>query len=188
MLLWGLVLLLGASGAGSANGDDGLEVTSPAFDHGGEIPEVHTCDGADRSPRLSIADAPSGTQTFALVMGDPDAPVPSPATLINFTHWVVWNVPADDGTATFPEDAIPAGAESGTNDFGDQGYGGPCPPHPVLDHRYFLTAFAVDTTLDLPEDATRSQLEAALEGHVLDEAALMGTYDRTYGLLPPGLT
>lgn len=158
-----------------------MAATSQAFEHGDEIPEVHTCDGEETSPPLTVTGLPAGTVSLALIVGDPDAPVPG-AGLMNFTHWVLWNAEPTDGQVVFPEDGIPAGAQEGQNGGGDEGWTGPCPPHPAEPHRYHFTFYAVDSTLDLPSDANRSQLEQALEGHVLEEAGLMGTYERTYGV------
>ncbi len=164
-------------------GSRSMAATSQAFDHRGEIPQVHTCDGEGTSPPLTVAGLPEGTVTLALIVGDPDAPVPG-AGLMNFTHWVLWNAEPVDGQVAFPEDGTPAGGQEGQNGGGGEGWTGPCPPHPAEPHRYHFTFYAVDTTLDLPDDANRSQLEEALEGHVLQEAGLMGTYERTYGVLP----
>lgn len=189
----GLVGCLG-EGDGSTTGDAGtpgpqdqgsgpMAATSQAFEHRGEIPQVHTCDGDGTSPPLTVTGLPTGTVSVALIVGDPDAPVPG-AGLMNFTHWVLWNAEPVDGAVAFPEGGAPPGAQEGQNGGGDQGWTGPCPPHPAEPHRYHFTFHAVDTTLDLPDDANRTQLEEALEDHTLGTAGLMGTYERTYGVLP----
>ena len=145
-----------------------LELTSPAFDDGEPIPRKHTCDGEDVSPALHWSSVPDGTRTLALILHDPDAPSG------DFTHWVAWNI--DPGPGELGEGA-PAPAE-GTSGFGRPGYGGPCPPPGHGAHRYFHQLYALDTELDLETGASREQLQDALDGHVLGEARLMGTYER----------
>lgn len=142
-----------------------LAVTSDAFENGGTIPKEHTCDGDDVSPPLSIAGLPEGTKSVAIIMDDPDAPGGT------FVHWVAWNLPKkptiSEGTSE---------GESGENDFGRSGYGGPCPP-PGKAHRYFFKVYALDLIPE-PASATRKGLEAAMKGHVLQQGELMGTYRR----------
>lgn len=145
-----------------------------AFSEGGSIPKKYTCDGADVSPPLSWAGSPSGTQSFALIADDPDAPVGT------WTHWLIWNVPG--GETTLQEgvpkaETLPDGARQGRTDFKRIGYGGPCPP-PGKPHRYFFKLFALDTKLDLKAGATRSELEQAVKGHALAQTELMGLYGR----------
>jgi Raf kinase inhibitor-like YbhB/YbcL family protein len=149
-------------------------LTSTAFAKGGGIPKKHTCDGADVSPALGWNDAPAGTQSFALIADDPDAPVGT------WTHWIIWNIPPK--TATLPE-GVPKvgesgdGARQGKNDFKRVGYGGPCPP-PGKPHRYFFKLYALGAKLDLKSEASKGELERAMKEHVLSEAELMGTYGR----------
>lgn len=147
-----------------------LELTSPAFDDGEPIPEQHGYETANVGPPLSISGVPDAAESLALVMDDPDAV--DPAGMI-WDHWVVWNVPTD---VEIPAGWDPSedGAVEGENDFGETGYGGPAPPDG--EHTYEFTLYAVDTTLDLAEGATKDELERALEGHVVDEAELTGTY------------
>jgi Raf kinase inhibitor-like YbhB/YbcL family protein len=148
-------------------------LTSSAFDEGGAIPKKYTCDGADVSPPLSWAAPPGGTQSFALVSDDPDAPVGT------WVHWVIFNLPAGlDGLPEgVPADAEPSlGGRQGKNDFGRLGYGGPCPPRGT--HRYYFKLYALDATLGLPAGATKAGLLEAMAGHVLAEAQLMGRYSR----------
>jgi len=150
-----------------------MQIRSPAFASGGAIPAMHTCDGADTSPALSWTGAPSGTRSFALIADDPDAPGKT------WVHWVVWNIPAS--AAALPQDVpkkaqLPDGTRQGLTDFGRAGYGGPCPPSGV--HRYYFTLYALDAALELPATTTKAALVKALEGHVLAEAQLMGTYTR----------
>lgn len=149
-------------------------LTAAAFANGGEIPKKHTCDGADVSPALSWNDAPAGTQSFALIADDPDAPVGT------WTHWIIWNIPAN--TKALPESLPKAGesgdgARQGRNDFKRIGYGGPCPP-PGKPHRYFFKLYALDAKLGVKPGASRSELERAMQGHVLSQTELMGTYGR----------
>jgi Raf kinase inhibitor-like YbhB/YbcL family protein len=149
-------------------------LTTTAFADGGGIPKKYTCDGADLSPALNWHDAPAGTQSFALIADDPDAPVGT------WTHWIVWNIPGK--TTALPE-GIPKvgesgdGARQGKNDFKRLGYGGPCPP-PGNAHRYFFKLYALDAKLDLKAGAGRSELEPAINGHVLAQTGLKGTYRR----------
>jgi Raf kinase inhibitor-like YbhB/YbcL family protein len=150
-----------------AAGGAKMKITSSAFQEGGIIPSKFTCDGADSSPALQIADIPSTAKSLALVVDDPDAPSGL------FTHWVVWNISPQ--TATVGEGSTPKGVH-GTNDFGKSGYGGPCPPSGT--HRYFFKVFALDRELDLPAGAKRSQLDAAMKGHVVAQGELMGRYSR----------
>ena len=151
-----------------------MQLTSTAFKEGDPIPEQYTGDGKDRSPALKWTGAPNGTKSFALICEDPDAPKKT------WTHWVLFNVPAD--SHELPE-GVPAdktvlgGAKQGVNDFGKLGYGGPKPPK-GSSHRYYFKLHALDTTLDLPAGATRQQVLDALKGHVVAEGLLMGTYAR----------
>jgi Raf kinase inhibitor-like YbhB/YbcL family protein len=155
-----------------------LTLTSPAFSNEETIPRQYTCDGADQSPPLRWTGAPPETQSFALIVHDPDAPRG------DFTHWVLFDIPAD--MAEIPEGAAPdgvgTGAErrrGGTNDFGKEGYGGPCPPPGHGRHRYFFTLYSLDRgNLGLGRGARRAEVEAAMQGHVLAQAQLMGTYER----------
>lgn len=149
-----------------------LTLTSPAFASEAPIPRQYTCDGEDKSPELRWSGAPSETQSFALIVHDPDAPRG------DFTHWVLFNIPAD--VAEIPEGAAPdAVGEPGTNDFGKEGYGGPCPPPGHGRHRYYFTLYSLDRgNLGLGRGARRADVEAAVQGHVLAQAQLMGTYER----------
>ena len=150
-----------------------LDVTSTAFEEGGAIPSRYTCDGLDVSPPLSWSSVPEDTQSLVLIADDPDAPGAT------FVHWVIYNLPPD--TRRLPEDVpnretLPSGAAQGINGAGRVGYMGPCPPSGT--HRYFFKIHALDTGLDLRGDATKQTLSGAMEGHVLAEGRLMGTYRR----------
>ena len=145
-----------------------MDLRSSAFEDGGNIPSLYTCDGQDVSPPLEIGDVPEGTVALALVMDDPDAPGGT------FDHWLVWNIPA--GTAEIAEGTEPEGVQ-GRTDFGRLGYGGPCPPSGT--HRYMFKLYALGQELDLPQGARKSDLEAAMQGHILAEALLSGNYSRS---------
>jgi Raf kinase inhibitor-like YbhB/YbcL family protein len=153
-----------------------LTLTSSAFTAGGSIPAQYTCDGPDIAPALSWTGAPSGVQSFALIVDDPDAPDPK-APKMTYVHWVVYNIPA---TATsLPERAtketLPPGTMEGKNDWKRVGYGGPCPP--IGRHRYFFKLYALDTKLSGLNEPTKAELESAMKGHVLAQTELMGTYE-----------
>jgi Raf kinase inhibitor-like YbhB/YbcL family protein len=146
---------------------------STAFGQGDPIPLRHSCDGEGMSPELSWVSPPEGTGSFALVMDDPDAPGGT------WVHWVLFNIPADlNGLpeAVPPSAELADGSRQGTNSGRALGYAGPCPPGGT--HRYFFKLFALDQTLELPAGATADDLVVAAEGHILDQAELMGTYTR----------
>jgi Raf kinase inhibitor-like YbhB/YbcL family protein len=156
-----------AAMASFAAGGAKMKITSSAFQDGANIPSKFTCDGADISPPLQIADIPSQAKSLALIVDDPDAPSGL------FTHWMVWNIPSQTGAVG--EGSAPKGVQ-GTNDFGKSGYGGPCPPSGT--HRYYFKIFALDQELDLPFGAKRGQVDGALKGHVIAQGELMGRYSR----------
>jgi len=154
-----------------------FSLVSPAFAHNAPIPSVCTCEGADRSPALHWSGAPAGTQSFVLIVDDPDAPDPK-APKMTWVHWLLYNIPA---TATgLAEDearhGVPAGTLPGLNDWQRTGYGGPCPP--IGRHRYFHKLYALDTVLPDLGRPTKSQLLGAMQKHVLAEAQLVGTYQK----------
>ncbi|MDT8069798.1 MAG: YbhB/YbcL family Raf kinase inhibitor-like protein [Terriglobia bacterium] len=149
-------------------------VQTSAFTEGGAIPKKYTCDGADVSPELTWANAPAGTQSFALTVTDPDAPAGT------WTHWVAWNIPASTtklSEGVSKTEKLPDGTLQGKNDFKRIGYNGPCPP-PGKPHRYFFKLYALGTKLDLNPGASRGELESALKGHILGQAEAMGKYGR----------
>lgn len=181
----------GCVGQVSPNGDgtppEGpMRITSSSFEPGATIPQAYTCDGENVSPPLEVDGLPNRTRTVALVVGDPDVPTPE-TSLQNYAHWVLWNARPDGFSAFFPTNGTPNGSVEGANDAGGQGYTGPCPPVGSSPHRYVFTAFAVDRELNLSEGANRSQLMAALDGHVLARDRLVGLYERQANptLLPP---
>jgi Raf kinase inhibitor-like YbhB/YbcL family protein len=153
-----------------------LTLTSSAFQPGGKIPSRFTCEGDDRSPPLTIVGVPAGAKSLALILEDPDAPDPKAPKRV-WVHWVVFNLPPE--TKSLSENAaaqgLPGGAVTGTNDQKHTAYDGPCPP--IGRHRYFHKLYALDIVLP-PAPLTKSALEAAMQGHVLAQAELMGTYQK----------
>ncbi|MGB9707708.1 MAG: YbhB/YbcL family Raf kinase inhibitor-like protein [Microgenomates group bacterium] len=145
-----------------------IKIQSSAFKQGEMIPEKYTCKGEDINPPLTIENVPTNAKSLALIIDDPDAPMET------FTHWLLWNI--NPKTKEIKENSLPAGAILGINDFGKTAYGGPCPPSGV--HRYYFKVYALDIILDLPAGANRSQLEKAIEGHILDYAELMGRFQK----------
>jgi Raf kinase inhibitor-like YbhB/YbcL family protein len=154
-----------------------LTLTSSAFRINTPIPGRYTCDGEDVSPPLEIGGVPAGAQSLALIVDDPDAPDPA-APKRTWVHWVLYNLPPDTGSLAdgASSGALPEGAKEGINDSNRTGYGGPCPP--VGRHRYFHKIYALDTVLPDLGRATKAHLERAMEGHVLERAELIGTYQR----------
>lgn len=149
-----------------------IALTSPAFEHGGRIPYVHTCEGDDVSPPLQWSGAPVETRSYALVCEDPDAPRGT------WVHWVLFNISGDavELTRAVPTlSQLPSGARHGKNTAGDMAYAGPCPP-PGNPHRYFFRLYALDLTLNLAPGATKTELEKAMDQHILAQGTLMGTY------------
>jgi len=179
-LLGGLILLAGCAGAGAPAPTPtvgakatGMTLTSPAFVEGGPIPAQYTCNGADISPPLAWSGVPAGTRSLALICDDPDAPIGS------WVHWVLFDLPPSlnglpEGVPARP--SLEGGGVHGTNSWRRIGYGGPCPPGGT--HRYFFKLYALDRTLGLGNNATAKDVQAAMQGHVLGEAQLMGRYGR----------
>ena len=154
-----------------------FSLRSTSFEHEGVIPAKHTCQGDETAPPLSWSGAPAETKSFALIADDPDAPDPrAPRTI--WVHWVLYNLPAT--ASALPEGAtaadLPPGTREGINDFRQPGYGGPCPP--IGRHRYFFKVYALDAVLPDLRTPTKAALEKAMNGHVLAQAQLMGTYEK----------
>jgi Raf kinase inhibitor-like YbhB/YbcL family protein len=150
-----------------------IEFSSSAFEDGAAIPKKYSCDGEDISPALSWDNLPAGTESLALIMDDPDAPRGT------WVHWVVYDIPPE--SAGFLENIsatgdAPGGGKQGNNSWKRIGYGGPCPPGGT--HRYFFKLYALDTVLGIEMGATKEELLKAMEGHVLDQGQLMGTFSR----------
>ena len=151
-----------------------LRLSSSSFREGARLPPQYTCEGADVSPPLTWSNPPSGIQSFALIMDDPDAPMGT------WVHWVLYNLPPTsrglpEGVPHDPK--LEQGGLQGVNDFGRVGYGGPCPP-PGPSHRYFFKLYALDVIVSLPPRATKAQLERAMDGHLLAKTQLIGRYQR----------
>jgi Raf kinase inhibitor-like YbhB/YbcL family protein len=151
-----------------------FQIKSSAFENGQPIPVKYTGQGKDVSPPLEWANPPAGTKSFAIINDDPDAPVGT------WVHWVIYDIPAN--VTKLPEnvpakETLPDGSKQGLNDWGRVGYGGPMPP-PGKPHRYFFKIYALDTVLNLKPRATKAELLKAMQGHILAQAELMGTYQR----------
>lgn len=158
----------------SANSGANMKIESSAFSDRSPIPKQHTCQGGDSSPELKWSAPPENTKSLALIVDDPDAPAGI------WVHWVVWGIPATlrglpIGLAK--NDSLPDGTKQGMNDFKRVGYGGPCPP-PGKAHRYFFKLYALDMVPKLSGRVTKGELERAMQGHVLEQAELVGTYQR----------
>jgi Raf kinase inhibitor-like YbhB/YbcL family protein len=152
-----------------------MQLESSAFTASGEIPARFTCDGADVSPPLGWSDLPAGTRSLALIIDDPDAPDPAAPRRV-WVHWVIYNLPPDaaglaEGASP---DALPKGTLAGLNDWKRTRYGGPCPP--IGRHRYFHRLYALDIVLPDLQQPDKAALLRALQGHVLGQAELVGTY------------
>jgi Raf kinase inhibitor-like YbhB/YbcL family protein len=149
-----------------------MKLMSPAFEHEGKIPSKYTCDGENISPPLTVSDVPPETKSLALIMDDPDVPKHLRSDGM-WDHWVVFNIPAS--MRDIKEGNEPDGIH-GIGTGGNMNYFGPCPPD--REHRYFFKLYALDTELDLPEKATKQQLEKAMENHIIEKTELMGKYER----------
>ncbi|MFM7450613.1 MAG: YbhB/YbcL family Raf kinase inhibitor-like protein [Leptolyngbyaceae cyanobacterium] len=152
-----------------------MKLESRAFTANATIPQQYTCDGQDLSPPLQWDTPPPGTQSLVLITDDPDAPRGT------FVHWVLYNLSPDQRGltegASSAQPTLANGAFQGRSDFGKLGYGGPCPPSGS--HRYFFKLYALDTRLTLQPGDTKAQVERAMQGHILDQAELMGYYTRS---------
>ncbi|MEC7368027.1 MAG: YbhB/YbcL family Raf kinase inhibitor-like protein [Pseudomonadota bacterium] len=151
-----------------------MQLNSSAFSQGGSIPSQYTGEGADLSPPLSWSDAPQGTQSFAVICHDPDAPLITSQGTYGFVHWVLYNIPS----------AVTSLAEatsehtSGKSDFGKQGYGGPMPPNGHGLHQYYFWVLALDNNEAIESGLTLWQLLEKVEPNVIGMNRLVGTYQR----------
>jgi len=154
-----------------------LTITSTAFAGNGAIPAQYTCEGKDLSPPVAWSGVPAGAKSLALIVDDPDAPDPA-APKMTWVHWVLYGIPpsATGLAEAVKPAALPSGTREGRNDFGRTAYGGPCPP--IGRHRYFFKLYALDTTLADLKQPTKAALEKAMQGHVLAQATLVGTYQK----------
>ncbi len=154
-----------------------LKLTSTAFTNGEAIPSKYTCEGKDISPPLKWEGVPSQARSLVLIMDDPDAPDPK-APKMTWVHWVLYNIPWD--AAGLPEDVkagIPPGTETGLNDWNKTDYGGPCPP--TGRHRYFHKLYALDKVLQGMHKPNKLQVEEAMEGHIIAQTELVGTFKKS---------
>jgi Raf kinase inhibitor-like YbhB/YbcL family protein len=158
----------------------GLRITTTAFDAGARMPEKYTGEGVDVSPALEWTGVPAGTQELALIVDDPDAPRPEP-----WVHWVIAKIPADatglpEGVPREEKLSTPAGAVQGVNSWPDDniGYRGPMPPTGHGAHHYHFKLYALDAKLDVPAGLTKAALLEAMQGHIVAEAEVIGTYAR----------
>ena len=154
------------------NGNDstttGLQIISPAFREGAAIPIQYSCKGQNVSPPLNILNVPDDAKSLALIMHDPDAPSG------DYVHWTMWDIPTS--TETIAAHSVPTGAVQGRNSHHENKYMGPCPPAGTGVHRYMFELYALDTSLSLPPETTRDQLKRAMEGHILEQHTLTGTF------------
>jgi len=162
-----IILFTGCSQAEQQNNinKNNMKITS-SFGENQQIPSKYTCDGSDINPPLSISDVPENAISLALILEDPDAPAGT------WVHWVVWNI--DPKTAEINENSVPNGSIQGVTSFGDNKYGGPCPPSGT--HRYLFKLYALDERLALASSADKSKLEASMKGHTISETKLTGLY------------
>lgn len=146
-------------------------IKSPAFKNGETIPKHFTCDGDDVNPLFEIRDVPKGAISLVLIVDDPDA-----TSGEVWDHWLLWNI--NPKTQYIAEDSVPHGAEEGTTSFGERHYGGPCPPHGKSPHHYRFTLYALDISLEIPEESGKGSLLSAMEGHIVEQTELVGLYGR----------
>lgn len=166
-LLVGIFLIMAGNVLANSQQELTMKISSPAFEHQQPIPKKYTCSGTDVSPPLVFSDVPKGTKSFALIVDDPDAPSGT------FVHWLAWNIKGDS-TGLAEGATIP---NQGKNGYKENRYKGPCPP-PGNTHRYFFKLYALDNLLTLPDGSLKTQLESAIEGHILGKAELIGTFQR----------
>lgn len=143
-----------------------MQLISSAFHPNTRIPEQYTCKGADQSPPLLFSDVPPNTQSFAIIMHDPDAPAG------DWVHWTIWNIPSV--TRELLADVVPQDAVQGVTSANTNGYHGPCPPPGTGTHRYIFELYALDAPLDLPATTTRDTLLTSLKSHTIAKAELIG--------------
>jgi Raf kinase inhibitor-like YbhB/YbcL family protein len=155
-----------------------LSLSSPVFTHNGPIPKLYTCQGKDISPSINWSGLPDGTKSLVLIVDDPDAPDPA-APKRTWVHWVLYNIPPSASGLQEAVNAtgLPTGTRQGRNDWDRTGYGGPCPP--IGRHRYFHKLYALDIVLQDLKQPNKATVLEAIEGHVIESAELIGTYQKT---------
>ncbi len=164
-----LILLALGAAVGLAAAAPPMTLTSPSFQNGGAIPKAFTCDGGNRSPALAWSGVPAGAKSLVLICDDPDAPAG------DWVHWILYAL--DPRSKGLGENEALEGPTPGKNSWGKSAWGGPCPP-PGKPHRYYFRLYALDASLRLKPGADKAAVEAAMKGHVLAQAELMGTYGR----------
>lgn len=152
-----------------------MEITSSAFTPGGSIPKLYTCEGRNVSPPLAWSGIPAAAKSLVLIVDDPDAPDPG-APRMTWVHWLLYNLPVDGSGLAEALEALPPGTLEGLNDWKRTGYGGPCPP--IGRHRYFHKLYALDVVLPDLRTPDKKGLEHAMQGHIVAEAQLIGTYQK----------
>jgi Raf kinase inhibitor-like YbhB/YbcL family protein len=152
-----------------------MDLSSTAFTQGGDIPRRCTCEGDDLAPPLAWSGVPERTRSLALIVDDPDAPDPAAPTT-TWVHWVLFDIPPSAAAIPAGGQPLPDGAREGLNDWQRTGYGGPCPP--IGRHRYYFKLYALDTLLPSLHRPTKAEVERAMQGHVLAQAQLIGTYQK----------
>ena len=174
VLLFAIILLYSCTSPNTTG--DTMKITSPAFAEGAEIPSEYTCDGKNSNPQLDFAEVPAAAKSIVLIMDDPDVPAEVRPERM-WDHWVVFNIPPETNTVSAGQN--PPGI-AGKNSQGTLEYGGPCPPTQFEPkrHRYFFKLYALDIMLDLPEGSTKAQVEQAMQGHIVEQAQLMGKYQK----------
>jgi Raf kinase inhibitor-like YbhB/YbcL family protein len=171
-----LVVVAGCGGGGdkavepAPDAPPGIELTSPAFKAGGTIPAKYTCSGKETSPPLAWSDVPAGTKSLALLVEDPDAPGGT------YTHWTVYEIPAT--VRRFDAGKAPSGSIEGENSFGDDRYGGPCPPKGDEAHHYVFSLYALRAGLGLEPGAKPDDVRAAIKKQAVARGRLIGTFER----------
>jgi Raf kinase inhibitor-like YbhB/YbcL family protein len=150
-----------------------MQIASDAFPHNGLIPAKYTCDGQDVSPPLAWTGVPGAAKSLVLVIDDPDAPDPA-APRMTWVHWLLYNLPPTCQGLAEATRSLPPGTREGVNDWKRTGYGGPCPP--VGRHRYFHKLYALDVVLSDLGQPNKGALERAMQGHILAQAELVGTF------------
>lgn len=149
-----------------------MRLTSSAFEHEDKIPRKYTCEGANVNPPLTFSEVPREAKSLVLLMDDPDVPAWVRKECM-YDHWVVFNIPIE--TRELAENTLPPGTQ-GKNTAGESAYSGPCPPD--REHRYYFMLYAINIVLKLDENATKDEVLAAITGHIIDKAELMGKYEK----------
>ena len=174
LIYWLLLIWLAMTGSAAIGGEQ-MQISATAFDDGGEIPRRYTCQGEDRSPELHFSGVPADARSLVLIVDDPDAPDPA-APKMTWVHWLLYNLPPTSKSLPTAVADLPAGTLAGLNDWQRTGYGGPCPP--IGRHRYFFKLYALDLLLDDLKSPDKPALLAAIEGHVIAQATLIGRYQK----------